>query len=176
MLCMRHGLASLLLIWEISCIGYYRYYCMSLSLWLLQKNAVTTFPKLWFFSSWSALRARRRLWPWPPNRAPLHENNKWIRLWRSTGTYSPHPQGFLCTVRLSTRLIWPPVRRYLMDQSIGALLWRMMKSRGRFRSYYRNFTIPSSSSPYGSLIIFVQKKDGTWRLCIDYRELNKITV
>jgi hypothetical protein len=32
------------------------------------------------------------------------------------------------------------------------------------------------SSPCGSLIILVQKKDRTWRLCIDYRELNKITV
>jgi hypothetical protein len=32
------------------------------------------------------------------------------------------------------------------------------------------------SSPCGSLIVLVQNKDGTWRLCIDYRDLNKITV
>eukprot|EP00253_Pinus_taeda_P032240 PITA_32240 len=36
--------------------------------------------------------------------------------------------------------------------------------------------ICSSSSPYGSPIVLVQKKDGTWRLYIDYRAVDKITV
>ena len=36
--------------------------------------------------------------------------------------------------------------------------------------------IRPSSSPCGSLIVLVQKKDGTWWLCIDYRALNKIIV
>jgi hypothetical protein len=33
--------------------------------------------------------------------------------------------------------------------------------------------IKPNSSPYGTLIVLVQKKDGTWRICIDYRALKK---
>ena len=36
--------------------------------------------------------------------------------------------------------------------------------------------IKPNSLPRGSLNLLVQKKDGIWTLCIDYRVLNKITV
>nr|GEW33594.1 hypothetical protein [Tanacetum cinerariifolium] len=36
--------------------------------------------------------------------------------------------------------------------------------------------IRSSSSPWGAPMLFVNKKDGFFRVCIDYRELNNLTV
>ncbi|GJU45841.1 reverse transcriptase domain-containing protein [Tanacetum coccineum] len=36
--------------------------------------------------------------------------------------------------------------------------------------------IRPSSSPWGAPVLFFKKKDGSFRMCIDYRELNKLTV
>lgn len=48
--------------------------------------------------------------------------------------------------------------------------------RGIVRELLDNSIIHESNSPYASPILLVRKKNGEYRMCIDYRKLNAITV
>lgn len=47
---------------------------------------------------------------------------------------------------------------------------------GLIQDYLKSGIIQKSDSPYASPVVLVGKKDEAWRLCVDYRDLNKAMV
>ncbi|GJZ52702.1 putative nucleotidyltransferase, ribonuclease H [Tanacetum coccineum] len=82
----------------------------------------------------------------------------------------------------------PPIReiKFRIDLIPGAILvakspYRLAPSEmeelsGQLKELQDKGFIRPSSLPWGAPVLFVKKKDGSFRMCIDYRELNKLTI
>ncbi len=82
----------------------------------------------------------------------------------------------------------PPKRQ--VDHAIEVMLGMAPPSKGPYQMSHEELKelkvqleellmkgyIKPSKSPYGAPVLFVHKKDGTLKMCVDYRALNKVTV
>ena len=48
--------------------------------------------------------------------------------------------------------------------------------KAQLEEFFSKGFIRLSISPWGAPVPFVKKKDGSLRLCIDYRQLNRVTI
>ncbi|GJZ29361.1 putative nucleotidyltransferase, ribonuclease H [Tanacetum coccineum] len=53
---------------------------------------------------------------------------------------------------------------------------KLKELSGQLKELQDKGFIRPSSSPWGAPVLFMKKKDGSFRICINYRELNKLTV
>lgn len=58
----------------------------------------------------------------------------------------------------------------------GSSIIENIDIKKKVQYFPNNGIIRLSTSPCGSPVVLVQKKDGTWRMCVEYRALNEITM
>jgi hypothetical protein len=66
----------------------------------------------------------------------------------------------------------PPISKRPYRMPVNELV-ELKKQLAELQS--KGFIRPSSS-PWGAPVLFVEKKDGTQRMCVDYRSLNEVTI
>ncbi|KAJ9532477.1 hypothetical protein QJQ45_010502 [Haematococcus lacustris] len=96
---------------------------------------------------------------------------------------SPHSYSGLVTPVAPVALVAPPLPvPTLQLPRLRRLLPRLPRKpeqeelKKQIKDYLAKGVIEPSSSPYAAPILFVQKKSGELRMCIDYRQLNKLTL
>ena len=84
------------------------------------------------------------------------------------GLPPPREIEFTIDLQLDTRLISIP------PYQIAPL--KLNELYAQLKELTEKSFIRPSSSPWGMPVLFARKKDGTMRLCIDYPQLNKVTI
>eukprot|EP00253_Pinus_taeda_P034532 PITA_34532 len=82
----------------------------------------------------------------------------------------PPKKEIVHDINLQQDAPFPNIRMYRLSTLENAEI------KNQVQDFLEKGFIRPSTSPCGSPIVLVRKKDGSWRMCIDYRALNKITI
>ena len=73
-------------------------------------------------------------------------------------------------------IITDPAVRPIKQPARRAPFWKQQEAKTIVDSLLENKLIGPSTSPWASPVLLVRKKDGTSRMCVDYRRLNAVSV
>ena len=95
---------------------------------------------------------------------------------KHAGLFGPRPPGLPKDHAVSHTIQLEPGARapYLPTYRLSPV--EQAKAHKQVTDLLAKGLIVPSQSPFGAPILFVQKKDGALRMCVDYRQLNKVTV
>ncbi|GJR88255.1 putative nucleotidyltransferase, ribonuclease H [Tanacetum coccineum] len=105
---------------------------------------------------------------------------KLILCYEGTNLISQGAKGFLAllghTWRIEFGIELIPGAEPILKAPYRMAPVELKELKEQLQEMLENGFIRPSVSPWGAPVLFVKKKDGSMRLCIDYRELNRITI
>nr|GEX18318.1 reverse transcriptase domain-containing protein [Tanacetum cinerariifolium] len=101
-------------------------------------------------------------------------NGKAVARAYAVGTAGTNPNSNVVMVEFQIDLV--PGATLVARAPYRLALSKMKELSSQLKELVDKGFIRPSSSPWGAPILFVKKKDGSFQMCIDYLELNKLTV
>nr|XP_009797766.1 PREDICTED: uncharacterized protein LOC104244140 [Nicotiana sylvestris] len=94
----------------------------------------------------------------------------------SVHMYSKNPKGYLLDRGVITLFSFLPGAKVVNQKTYHYSYEQKNMTEKLVQKILQASTVVPSSSPFASLVILIKKKDASWRIYVDYRQLNDIMV
>ncbi|KAJ4789012.1 polyprotein [Rhynchospora pubera] len=101
---------------------------------------------------------------------------EWQHIVKNYQDVFKEPEGLPPKRDTDHRIILAPEARPVNQRPYRFSYFQKLELEKIVEELLKNSLIQESSSPYASPVLLVKKKDGGWRMCVDYRKLNSQTI
>ncbi|XP_075080415.1 uncharacterized protein LOC142165924 [Nicotiana tabacum] len=100
----------------------------------------------------------------------------WMSVVAMAVMYSKNPKGYLLDRGVITLFSFLPGAKVVNQKTYHYSYEQKNMTEKLVQKILQASTVVPSSSPFASLVILIKKKDASWRIYVDYRQLNDIMV